>query len=146
MTFFFRELKYGTPVFDANGNKLGYSRVAAQYGISQVILSRMAMALPGMGKWKSHRRLGLRIFGCQLNIIVIFIAVLTPLVLDHLEKRGTLCRYPWLALPASLGVVGLCLTFATPLACAFFKQKASLAFSRLEDDLKVSCFYELKSQ
>lgn len=105
-----QELKYGTPVFDANGNKLGYSRIAAQYGISQVILSRMAMALPGM--------------------------VLTPLVLDYLEKRGTLCRYPWLALPASLGVVGLCLTFATPLACAFFKQKASLPFSRLEDDLK----------
>lgn len=49
----FRELKYGTPVFDANGNKLGYSRIAAQYGISQVILSRMAMALPGMGKCKS---------------------------------------------------------------------------------------------
>ncbi|XP_066149470.1 sideroflexin-1 [Euwallacea fornicatus] len=106
-----QELKHGTPVFDANGNKLGYSKVAAQYGISQVILSRIAMALPGM--------------------------VLTPVVLDYLEKRGTLCRYPWLGLPTSLGVLGLCLTFATPLACAFFNQKASIPFARLEDDLKM---------
>ncbi|KAH1005476.1 hypothetical protein HUJ04_006455 [Dendroctonus ponderosae] len=105
-----QELKHGTPVFDANGNKLGYSTVAAQYGIGQVILSRIAMAMPGM--------------------------VLTPVVMDYLEKRGTLSRYRWLALPISLGVLGICLTFATPLACALFKQKASLPFFRLEDELK----------
>ncbi|KAH1012578.1 sideroflexin-1-like [Dendroctonus ponderosae] len=56
--------------------------------------------------------------------------------MDYLEKRGTLSRYRWLALPISLGVLGICLTFATPLACALFKQKASLPFSRLEDELK----------
>ncbi|KAL1514310.1 hypothetical protein ABEB36_003587 [Hypothenemus hampei] len=105
-----QELNYGTPVFDSSGNKLGYSKVAAQHGIGQVILSRIAMALPGM--------------------------VITPIVMDYLEKRGTLCRYPWLTLPTSVGVLGLCLTFATPLACAFFKQKASLSFSQLEDELK----------
>ncbi|XP_050303841.1 sideroflexin-1-3 isoform X2 [Anthonomus grandis grandis] len=105
-----QELKHGTPIYDINGNKLGYSKVAAQHGIGQVILSRIAMALPGM--------------------------VITPVVMDYLEKRGTLCRYPWLTLPASIGVLGLCLTFATPLACAFFKQKASLPFSKLEEDLK----------
>lgn len=105
-----QELKHGTTIYDINGNKLGYSKVAAQYGIGQVILSRICMALPGM--------------------------VLTPVVMDYLEKRGTLCRYPWLALPASVGILGLCLTFATPLACAFFKQKASLPFSYLEDDVK----------
>ncbi|CAG9772246.1 unnamed protein product [Ceutorhynchus assimilis] len=105
-----QELKHGTPIYDINGNKLGYSTVAAQQGIGQVILSRIAMALPGM--------------------------VITPVVMDYLEKRGTLCRYPWLALPTSLGVLGLCLTFATPLACAFFKQKASLPFSKLEKELQ----------
>ncbi|KAF7264124.1 sideroflexin-1-3 [Rhynchophorus ferrugineus] len=105
-----QELQHGTPVYDANGNKLGYSKVAAQYGIGQVILSRIAMALPGM--------------------------VLTPIVMDYLEKRGTLCRYPWMTLPASVGILGLCLTFATPLACAFFKQKASLPFSHLEEELQ----------
>lgn len=105
-----QELKHGTPIYDVKGNKLGYSTVAAQHGIGQVILSRIAMALPGM--------------------------VLTPIVMDYLEKRGTLCRYPWLALPASVGILGLCLTFATPLACAFFRQKASLPFSHLEEELK----------
>ncbi|XP_030749855.1 sideroflexin-1 isoform X2 [Sitophilus oryzae] len=105
-----QELQHGTPVYDINGNKLGYSKIAAQYGIGQVILSRVCMALPGL--------------------------VLTPVVMDYLEKRGTLCRYPWLALPASIGILGLCLTFATPMACAFFKQKASLPFSHLESDLQ----------
>ncbi|XP_060527608.1 sideroflexin-3 isoform X2 [Cylas formicarius] len=105
-----QELRHGTPVYDINGNKLGYSKVAAQHGIGQVILSRIAMALPGM--------------------------VVTPVVMDYLEKRGTLCRYPWLALPASVGILGLCLTCATPLACAFFKQKASIPFAHLEDDLQ----------
>lgn len=62
---------------------------------------------------------------------------MTPFVMDYLEKRGTLCRYPWLTLPATLGVLGLCLTFATPLACAFFKQKASIPFSHLEPELRV---------
>ncbi|CAH0555418.1 unnamed protein product [Brassicogethes aeneus] len=105
-----QELKMGTPIFDENNNKLGYSKVAAQSGISQVIFSRIFMAMPGM--------------------------VITPIVMDYLEKRGTLCRYPWINLPATVGVLGLCLTFATPLACAFFKQKASIPFKHLEPELK----------
>lgn len=105
-----QELRHGTPVYDANGNKLGYSTVAAQHGISQVVLSRIGMALPGM--------------------------VMTPVVIDYLDRRGTLCRYPWMTLPLTLGLVGLCLTFATPLCCAFFKQKATLPFSKLENDLQ----------
>lgn len=44
------ELKNGTPIFDINGNRLGQSKVAAREGISQVVLSRVAMAAPGMGK------------------------------------------------------------------------------------------------
>lgn len=131
--FYCRELKYGTPIYDINGNKLGYSKVAAQYGIGQVILSRIAMALPGMGKSLNNA-----IF---LIVAISFVSVITPIVMDYLEKRGTLCRYPWLALPTALGVLGLCLTFATPLACAFFKQKASLPFSRLENEVKVILVY-----
>ncbi|KAG5871858.1 hypothetical protein JTB14_006927 [Gonioctena quinquepunctata] len=105
-----RELRLGTPVYDEQNNKLGYSKVAAQSGIGQVIFSRICMALPGM--------------------------VVTPIVMDYLEKRGTLCRYPWMTLPTSVGILGLCLTFATPLACAFFKQKASIPFKHLEPELK----------
>ncbi|KAF2884511.1 hypothetical protein ILUMI_21656 [Ignelater luminosus] len=105
-----QELKIGTPVYDENNNKLGISKVAAQYGISQVILSRIAMAAPGM--------------------------VFVPFVMNHLERQGTLCRYPWMTLPAQVGLVGLCLTFATPLACAFFKQKAEIKFKSLEPELQ----------
>jgi hypothetical protein len=57
--------------------------------------------------------------------------------MNHLEKRGTLRRRPWINLPVPMGFVGLCLTFATPLACAFFKQKAQIAYKKLEPELRV---------
>lgn len=57
--------------------------------------------------------------------------------MNHLERRGTLCRYPWLQLPLQVGLVGLCLTFATPLACAFFKQQAQISYNKLEPEVKV---------
>lgn len=56
--------------------------------------------------------------------------------MNHLERRGTLCRYPWMTLPVQIGLVGLCLTFATPLCCAFFRQRAEMPFGRLEEDLQ----------
>ncbi|KRT80200.1 hypothetical protein AMK59_8391, partial [Oryctes borbonicus] len=105
-----QELKDGTPIYDEDNNKLGLSKRAAQEGISQVILSRIGMAAPGMA--------------------------LTPFVMNHLERRGTLCRYPWMNLPTQVALVGLCLTFATPLCCALFRQRARIPFCRLEDDLQ----------
>ena len=57
--------------------------------------------------------------------------------MNYLEKRGTLHRYPWINLPVQVGFVGLCLTFATPLACAFFKQKAQIAYKKLEPEIRV---------
>jgi len=105
-----QELKEGTPVFDSNENRLGNSKIAAQQGIKQVILSRVAMAAPGM--------------------------VLAPFIMNHLERRGTLCRYPWMAVPLQLAIIGLCLTFATPLACAVFKQRAELRYCDLELELR----------
>ncbi|XP_048671191.1 sideroflexin-1 isoform X4 [Marmota marmota marmota] len=43
-----RELKAGIPVTDDNGNRLGESANAAQQAISQVVVSRILMAAPGM--------------------------------------------------------------------------------------------------
>uniref|UniRef100_A0A8D2GPG0 Sidoreflexin n=1 Tax=Urocitellus parryii TaxID=9999 RepID=A0A8D2GPG0_UROPR len=43
-----RELKAGIPVTDNNGNRLGESANAAQQAISQVVVSRILMAAPGM--------------------------------------------------------------------------------------------------
>lgn len=57
--------------------------------------------------------------------------------MNYLEQKGTLKRRPWINLPVQVGFVGLCLTFATPLACAFFKQKAQFEYSKLEPELKV---------
>lgn len=45
-----RELKHGIPVTDENGNRLGESASAAQQAISQVVISRILMASPGMGQ------------------------------------------------------------------------------------------------
>jgi hypothetical protein len=61
--------------------------------------------------------------------------------MNHLEKRGTLRRRPWINLPVQMGFVGLCLTFATPLACAFFKQKAQIAYKKLEPELRVKIVF-----
>lgn len=44
-----RELKYGIPVTDENGNKLGESANAAKQAIVQVVVSRIGMAVPAMG-------------------------------------------------------------------------------------------------
>lgn len=45
-----RELKYGIPVLDEEGNRLGESAKAAQQAIAQVVVSRIGMAVPAMGK------------------------------------------------------------------------------------------------
>ncbi|UYV75897.1 SFXN1, partial [Cordylochernes scorpioides] len=43
-----REMREGIPVVDENGNKLGDSQVAAKSAITQVVFSRIGMAMPGM--------------------------------------------------------------------------------------------------
>uniref|UniRef100_A0A8C8A4U0 Sidoreflexin n=1 Tax=Oryzias sinensis TaxID=183150 RepID=A0A8C8A4U0_9TELE len=43
-----RELKYGIPVMDENGNRLGESANAAKQAIAQVVVSRIGMAVPAM--------------------------------------------------------------------------------------------------
>lgn len=57
--------------------------------------------------------------------------------MNHYERKGAFCRRPWLALPLQIGLLGFCLIFATPLACAVFKQNAELRFNQLEQELRV---------
>jgi hypothetical protein len=66
------------------------------------------------------------------------LAVLTPIVMNALEKRRFLTRYPWSVAPIQLALLGVCLTFATPMCCALFSQRASIPVSSLEPELQVS--------
>ncbi|XP_064107697.1 sideroflexin-1-like isoform X2 [Macrobrachium nipponense] len=104
-----RELQDGVTLVDQNGNKVGQSKTAATRGIAAVWISRVLMAAPGM--------------------------VLPPILMNILEKRGTLKRMPWIAAPLQVALCGVCLTFATPACCALFPQKASIALSSLEPEV-----------
>ena len=83
---------------------------AAQKGISMVVASRIGMAAPGM--------------------------IAIPLFMDRLEKKGILHKYPRISAPIQIGLLGLILTFATPLCCAIFSQKAAIHVDSLESDVK----------
>lgn len=105
-----RELQDGIDVEDENGKVVGKSKKAAVEGISQVVASRIIMSSPGL--------------------------ILTPLLMDQLEKRGVLCRYPRISLPVQALLTGLIFTFATPFSCAIFVQKSSISSDRVEPELK----------
>uniref|UniRef100_A0A3B4AQF3 Sidoreflexin n=1 Tax=Periophthalmus magnuspinnatus TaxID=409849 RepID=A0A3B4AQF3_9GOBI len=102
-----QELKHGIPITDENDNRLGESTKAAQQAISQVVVSRILMASPGM---------------------------IPPFLMNHLEKKAFLKKFPWMSAPIQVSLVGF-LVFATPLCCALFPQK-SISVSRLEPELQ----------
>jgi len=106
-----KEISNGVPIFDKNGEHIGDSTAAAKKGITQVVISRIFMAMPGMA--------------------------IPPLVMNKLEKGGFWKKYPKAAAPVQVGLVGLMLVFATPLCCAIFPQKSSIAASKLENELQV---------
>ncbi|KAI1285939.1 Sideroflexin-3 [Halotydeus destructor] len=105
-----KELKEGILIVDENGKKLGNSKIAAKTAISQVVLSRISMSVPGM--------------------------LLPPILMNVLEKRGTLKRMPWISAPLQTLVAGVFLIFTTPLCCALFPQKSSVELATLEPELQ----------
>lgn len=105
-----KELQDGVTLLDQNGNKVGQSKKAATRGIAAVWISRVMMAAPGM--------------------------VLPAILMNALEKRGTLRRMPWISAPLQVALCGFCLTFATPACCALFPQKASIAVASLEPEVQ----------
>jgi tricarboxylate carrier len=105
-----KELQEGIAIVDEEGNKLGASKSCAKVAISQVIMSRIGMAVPGM--------------------------LLPPFIMDHLEKKGVLKKYPWINLPFQVAICGLFLIFTTPLCCALFPQNTPVAISSLEPEIQ----------
>lgn len=71
-----------------------------------------------------------------LKSIVSSLQVAIPLVMNVLEKRGVLAKYPRIAAPLQVALCGVVLTFATPLCCAIFEQKASIAVDAIEPELR----------
>lgn len=105
-----QELQTGVTLIDDDGKELGQSVRAAREGIAAVTFSRILMAMPGM--------------------------VFTPVLMNTLDKRGILKRIPWANSPIQILFCGFCLTFATPLCCALFSQKASINVDSLEGELR----------
>ncbi|KAJ8416148.1 hypothetical protein AAFF_G00381700 [Aldrovandia affinis] len=105
-----RELKFGIPVTDEEGNRLGESPIAARQAIIQVVVSRIGMAVPAMA--------------------------IPPVIMNALEKKAFMKRFPMLNAPVQVGLVGFCLVFATPLCCALFPQKSSMKVSSLEPEVQ----------
>jgi len=104
------ELENGIMVETKEGLQIGPSPRAAKEGIGMVVASRVGMAMPGM--------------------------VLIPMIMQKLDTKGLFKRFPWANAPVQVGLVGLCLTFATPMCCAIFEQKASISVSSLEPELQ----------
>ncbi|KAH8277157.1 sideroflexin-1-3 isoform X2 [Drosophila bipectinata] len=105
-----QELQNGVVLLDDKNDTVGISQKAACLGISAVILSRISMAIPGM--------------------------TLTPMLMNVLEKRGFLSKYPRSNAPIQVLFCGFVLIFATPLGCAFFKQRAEIKVDNLEENLR----------
>ncbi|KAJ1478516.1 Tricarboxylate carrier-domain-containing protein [Baffinella frigidus] len=90
------ELKEGITVTTKDGREIGKSQNAAFGAVTQVIPSRILMAMPSMG--------------------------LTPVVMAAIESRGLLSAAPFLTMPVTVLVTGLALVVSTPMACAIFPQ------------------------
>jgi len=104
------ELQQGIMLETEDGVKVGESVTAAKTGIAMVTMSRIGMAAPGM--------------------------VLIPMIMNKFESQGLFKRYPKANAPLQVFLVGLILTFATPLCCAIFEQKASINASDVEPHIQ----------
>ena len=104
----FREFTNGIPVEDADGRTMGFSTVAPEYAIPQVVLSRVGMAVPNM--------------------------VLGPVILEQLSKAAWYT--PPMAAPLQTLLCGFMLAFSTPICCALFPQKSSIQVDHLELSLQ----------
>ncbi|MEE6485969.1 hypothetical protein FKM82_014467 [Ascaphus truei] len=107
-----QEILNGIAVADENDNNLGYSRKAAIKGIGQVVISRIAMAAPGM--------------------------ILLPILMQRLESFPFMKRIRFLHAPLQVMLVGGFLLFMVPVACSLFPQKCSMAVRNLEPELRDS--------
>uniref|UniRef100_A0A8C8HPB1 Sidoreflexin n=1 Tax=Oncorhynchus tshawytscha TaxID=74940 RepID=A0A8C8HPB1_ONCTS len=93
-----QELLNGIAVTDENGNKLGHSKKAAVKGITQVVISRITMAAPGMSTFQRitffHGPLQVIMVGASLSL---FLSLsFSSMAVSKLEpelRESILCHY-----------------------------------------------------
>ncbi|XP_076779692.1 sideroflexin-2 isoform X2 [Arvicanthis niloticus] len=107
-----QELIQGICVKDRNQNELGYSQRAAAVGITQVVISRITMAAPGM--------------------------ILLPVIMERLERLPLMKKVKLLHAPLQVLLCGCFLLFMVPVACGLFPQECKLPVSYLEPELQDS--------
>uniref|UniRef100_A0A3Q3KRG3 Sideroflexin 2 n=1 Tax=Mastacembelus armatus TaxID=205130 RepID=A0A3Q3KRG3_9TELE len=83
---------------------------AAVKGITQVVISRITMAAPGM--------------------------IIMPIIMQRLEKFKFMQRITYLHAPIQVMMVGVFLVFMVPAACSLFPQRCSMSVSKLEPELR----------
>ncbi|EDO34246.1 predicted protein [Nematostella vectensis] len=105
-----RELAHGIVVFDKHGNAIGPSKKAAVKGISQVVISRVTMAAPGM--------------------------LIIPIIMEKLERYSFMQRIRFLHGPLQMLLCGVSLSLMVPAACSIFPQKCSMNVDQLEPELQ----------
>ncbi|KAI5705786.1 hypothetical protein M8J75_001753 [Diaphorina citri] len=113
------EITNGVDVFDANGNRVGTSQLAAVKGISMVIFSRILMCAPGM--------------------------LVLPIIVEKLEKYRWYRTRTWFHAPFQTLGVGCFLMVMVPTACAIFPQMTSIGTSTLET-LEPEAAQQIKSK
>ncbi|KHN89024.1 Sideroflexin-1 [Toxocara canis] len=105
------EFKTGIDIEDANGVKLGRSKVIPYRAITQVCIGRIVMALP--------------------------VLVIPTIIMNRLESLQWYKPYKRIvSLPLTMALVGLNLLFSTPIGCAMFPQMASIKVNKLEYELQ----------
>ncbi|XP_060698493.1 sideroflexin-2 isoform X1 [Hemiscyllium ocellatum] len=107
-----QEIISGIAVTDENDNQLGKSRTAAVKGITQVVISRVTMAAPGM--------------------------IILPIMMEYVERYPFMQRIKFLHAPLQVMLVGCFLIFMVPAACSLFPQRCSMKVSKLEPELRDS--------
>ncbi|KAM9197667.1 sideroflexin-2 isoform 1-T1 [Dugong dugon] len=105
-----QELIQGICVKDKNHNEIGHSWRAAAIGITQVVISRITMAAPGM--------------------------ILLPVLMEQLEKLHFMKKVKVLHAPLQVMLSGCSLIFMVPVACGLFPQTCELPVSYLEPKLQ----------
>lgn len=132
------EIRDGIAVFDKDGKRVGgkpfrnkrrqvfttdllfllklESSEAAKKAITQVVLSRIGMAVPGM--------------------------IIPPIIMNKLEQKPFMSRRPWLNSPIQILLCGFFLTFTTPMCCALFPQKSSLPVAKLDAKLREKLLHD----